>query len=275
MDTEQISLNRLNRNSESWGTAQDQLHKYVFKAKMVRAFSYIFHLPFGGILIFLIKYGFKIRIRDLQGLRAYYKELFKDPRPLIICSNHLSYLDPVMIIYSFGHHLWYLTHYKSYSWNFPAIEYSKNFLFRLICHLSKCIFINRSGSVRHHQTVLDLGRRLVQNGEALTIFPEGRRSKTGTFEDQKLAYGVGKIISGMKECRVLCVYVRAVNRKMPCRIPKRGPIFSVTHRMLEFQPTGNSREEVGRITRNIADQIILLEKEFFLKSDLSRVSGGL
>jgi 1-acyl-sn-glycerol-3-phosphate acyltransferase len=91
--------------------------------------------------------GFKmmrVRIENLKGLRRYYKELTeKNQAPLLICPNHMTYIDSIILIYAFANHFWYVPNFRKHMWNLVAKEYAKNWLFRFVCYFSTCIFLDR------------------------------------------------------------------------------------------------------------------------------------
>ena len=237
---------------------------------------WIFFVPFCGSLILFLKWGIRYRIRDLKQLRAEFRELAEDGRPLLICSNHLTYLDPILLIYAFANHWWYLFHYRFLSWNLPAVEYKANPFYRLVCFAAKCLFIDRGGSRSHHLEVLSVARELLGRGEVVTLFPEGRRSTTGQFDGSKLAYGVGRIVSELRECRVLCVYLRADGAEGKTGFPPAGTTFRVMRELMIFRNTAEqaaSRERASEITREIAERITRLEARYFAEAEPRAVPG--
>ena len=234
----------------------------LFRIRVQKLIGFLFFVPFCGPLILVLKWHFRYRIENLSALRAQFKQLTRDRTPLLICSNHLTYLDSVLLIYAFGNHWWYLFHFRCLSWNLPAIEYSENWFFRLVGYLAKCIFINRGGSARHHRDILATSCQLLDQGEVLTMFPEGKRSRIGRFDDRKLAHGVGKVIASLPECRVLCVYLRAKGQEEFANFPGKGSRFSLNTALLHFRPEPDTARTAGEITRRIAVEIKTMEERY-------------
>lgn len=235
------------------------------RAWIQRTLDWICFLPVCGPLILIFKWGLQIRVADLKSWRARYKELTKDPSPLIICSNHLTYIDSIILIYAFGHHLWYWLHFRRLTWNTPGANYRSNKLFRFVFFFAKCLTIDRSGTRAHKMGVLSVVRDLLKKGEVLTIFPEGRRSKTGFFDDSKLAYGVGKIASELPSCRILCIHMRSPTQSQASGFPKKGSLFHLSGELLSYGPGELSamKDPTTVVTLEIAKRIKKLEAAYF------------
>src|SRR5207244_3404935 len=105
--------------------------------------------------------------------------------------------------------------------------------FRIVAFLSKCVFIHRDGTKEHKMSILDNCARLVRGGEVVTVFPEGRRSRTGRFEAERLTYGVGKIVASAPGARVLCVYLRSDRQETFSNYPPKGSRFRVSMELIE------------------------------------------
>ena len=237
--------------------------KLLRKAKFVRTLSWLTFIPVAGTLMLVFRYVLRYRVENLAHWRKMYRALNQNGRPLLICANHLTYLDSVVLIYAFSHHLRYFTRFRTLPWNLPAIEYFKNPFFALVGMTSKCLFIDRSGSKESHEALYDVAGTLLARGEVFTIFPEGRRSRTGMFDDRKLAYGIGKVVTRVPEVDVLCVYLRAKDQSRYSGFPKLGSRFLLRAEKLVVQPADSGRESVGQITQTIARKIQALEKQHF------------
>jgi 1-acyl-sn-glycerol-3-phosphate acyltransferase len=216
-----------------------------------------------SIFFFLMKYWLKYDVKNIQKSRAFYKEITKDPRPLLICSNHLTYIDSILLIWIFGHPLWYLTHFKKASWNLPNAKYAKNFFFRVVGYVGKCIFVRRDGNFGKNEGVLDQTIYILNRKEVFTIFPEGKRSKTRRFDATKLVYGPGKIISEVKDCRVLCVYLRGDKQTAATRLPPKGSVFDLRSRFINPTTTKQGYDGYRDVVYQIGQTIKALEVEHF------------
>ncbi|MEZ4814623.1 MAG: lysophospholipid acyltransferase family protein [Bdellovibrionota bacterium] len=226
----------------------------------------LFYIP----LMWWVILGAKLRglaIKDHKKLRKYYRELTQEGSlPLLICPNHMTYVDSIILIYAFGNHFWYGLNFKKHMWNLVAKEYSKNPLFRFVCYLSKCIYVDREKEKSQNYPALNTAISLLKMHEVVLIFPEGRRSKTGRFDDTKLAYGVGKVVKEVGECNVLCTYLRCPEQgeKSSGFFP-RNAHYSILTELVHYKAHELGSEAVSKITEDIATRIKVLEKEYFQK----------
>lgn len=231
---------------------------------MQRTCGWFLILPFCGLLAFLFRFVGRYRIENQRELRALYRELAKDKRPLLICLNHLTFIDSALAIWAFGSNFWYQFHYAKFSWNLPAGDFFKKKLsHRTVAYLAKCLFIHRDGTKRHKSAVLDLCMRLLRQGEVVTIFPEGKRSRTGRFELERLTYGVGKVCMELRDCRVLCAYIRGDRQETFSNYPAKGSRFRIATQLITPATALEGRDGCADLTLQIARTIKGLEDQYF------------
>ena len=187
-----------------------QIEKVRLQANICRTLL----LPFGGILILLMKYFRGYSIENMKEIRRQFREIWEEKertrKPLIICANHLTFIDSALIIWALASNWFYLFNYQSFTWNLPAGDFFKKKLrYHLTLYLTKCIFLDRKGSPAHKNAVLNLCRYLLTKGNVVLIFPEGQRSRTGIFDHERLRFGVGKIITSLRKCAEFCASICA------------------------------------------------------------------
>ena len=210
-----------------------QIEKVRFQANLCRTLL----LPFGGLLILLMKYFRGYKIENLREIRQQFKEIWVEKKrtksPLIICANHLTFIDSALIIWALASNHWYFFNFRAFAWNLPAGDFFKKKLhYHLTLYLTKCIFLDRRGSSAHKNAVLNLCRYLLEKGSVVLIFPEGQRSRTGIFENERLRFGVGKIVTSLENAQVLCIYLRGDRQETFSNYPPKNSRFDLKMKLI-------------------------------------------
>ncbi|MEE3326757.1 MAG: lysophospholipid acyltransferase family protein [Myxococcota bacterium] len=206
------------------------------------------------------------KIVELKETRRLYRRIREESdAPLLICANHLTLIDSFLIGLALSGGFRYLIDFDSLPWNIPEeSNFANTRLNRVLAYLGKCIPIRRGGSREDVADVLKRVTYLLGKGEAALVFPEGGRSRAGRIEASSAGWGVGRIVSGLEGCRVLCVYLRGDEQRTFSDWPVRGERFHVSTACIE--PKSDARGVRG--TRDIANQIVStlanLESEYFL-----------
>jgi 1-acyl-sn-glycerol-3-phosphate acyltransferase len=246
--------------------------KYTKKRLAIQKFiSFIVLIPFFYSLIFIFKYILKYKIENVKFIRHKFKKLVKQKKPLIICPNHLTFIDSCLIIWALATPTWYIFNFRYFSWNLPAGDFfGKKLRYRIIAFIAKCIFIHRDADSSHHNEILNICQNLLSKGEILTIFPEGKRSRTGKFESKKLTYGVGKILQGVPDCNVLCIYLRGDKQEIYSNYPSRSSRFYMNMELISPKTSLQGREGYADLIQQISSVIKEQENQYFsLKKEVS------
>lgn len=219
-----------------------------------------------GVCTFLMKYKVGWKIENVRELRRQFKEIAAVDGPLMICPNHLTFVDSALLIWAFGSNSYYLSNFHRFSWNLPAGDFfKKKAIYRFVAAVSKCIFIHRDGSKEHKDSVMKLTRHLLEAGEVVTVFPEGKRSRSGRVELEQLTHGVGKMITEMGGCRVLCVYIRGDKQDKHSNYPAKGSTFSVEMELHDIKPRQKGRDGYHEIMMRIGQSLKGMEDKYFAK----------
>lgn len=230
-------------------------------------------LPLGSFLIFLMKYVKGYEVENLTEIRRQFKKIWRQKKtPVIICANHLTFIDSALIIWALGSIFWYAQNYRAFTWNLPAGDFfKKKIRYRLALYLTKCIFLHRNGSPIHKNAVLNLCRYLLLKGNIVLIFPEGRRSRSGVFDEKRLCLGVGKIITSLENVQVLCVYLRSPQQQTFSNYPPKHSCFKLKMKMVAPSVIEASKKQASiAIVREIGVTIKNLENEFFVEARQSK-----
>jgi len=209
-------------------------------------------------------YGYSVR--DLRAVRSTIAaRLENHAGPWLICSNHLTMIDSVFIahaMFSFGS---YAVHYRRLPWNIPEKVnlYRIHPLVALICYLLKCIPVVRGGSRDSLNASMAQCSRILAAGESLIIFPEGTRSRNGRIDNRDFPYSVGRFVTMVPDCRVLCLYLRGDHQQSYSDMPPRGERFTVM--VEDFKPATRLRglRAQREAARQVVQRLYEMEKRYF------------
>jgi hypothetical protein len=220
--------------------------------------------------------GFRYEVVGIERLRARYRQLrSQSDAPLLICANHLTMIDSAIIAWALGSPGWYLLHYSSIPWNLPE---RRNFAYspasEILSYLMKCLPVTRGGERTAVADVLNRFVYLLSQGEVGMIFPEGGRSRSGRVEIDAATPGVGRVVTALQGCRVLCVYLRGERQKTFGTVPARGERLHLRMELTEPR----SRHSGLRGSRDVAHQIVAklaeMERDYFDGRKRRRGSRG-
>lgn len=206
------------------------------------------------------------RIKNLKQVREKCALHFKKHEgPWIICANHLTMIDSMILTYAMVSLVRHGAHYRLIPWNLPERKnFQRNIILTILCYLAKCIPINRGGNRDEMKKTLDKCNALLDCKQSLLIFPEGGRSRTGRVNTESFSYGVGRFVKDFADGRIMCIYLRGDSQHTYGLIPKFGERFTVNIELLQPQLT---KENGLRAQRDYAEQIIKrlaeMEDEYF------------
>lgn len=157
--------------------------------------------------------------------RVIHPERLIEDGPALICSNHVSFLDPPLVSISFQKEIHFLARHTLYSnpaarWIFPRLK------------------VTPIDQDRASMAGLKTAIRLLQAGHRVLIFPEGARSPSGNL--QPAAGGAGLVVA---KARVPVVPLR---------------LFGAH----EALPYGSSRPRFTTITAVVGEPLHFPEKDY-------------
>ena len=181
----------------------------------------------------LMRFGLGWRIEGMAAARREYRSLWgAGDGPLLVCANHLTMIDSALIAWALGSPPWFLAHYAALPWNVPERRnFAGSLASRLLVYLMKCVPVTRGGDRGEVAGVLGRLVYLLDRGEAVLVFPEGGRSRSGRVDVENATYGVGRVIGDL---------------------PARGERFHV--RLAALRPT--SEQKGMRRARDLAQQVV-------------------
>jgi 1-acyl-sn-glycerol-3-phosphate acyltransferase len=181
--------------------------------------------------------------------------------PVILASNHCSYLDPMLVGAGLPRAINYLAREDLFT--IPVVG--------PILHSWQAVPVNREGGgAKGLKAILD---RLLEGG-GIILFPEGTRSRDGTLQPARSGIGltVVKSTAPVIPVRVFGTY-QAYNRYMRIPRPRRvavkygQPMF---FEQLQAEAKTCSKTRLKEIYQQIADEIMLAIQKLQPWSDRDR-----
>lgn len=225
-----------------------------FGLGLQRTLGWVFFPILGNLAVAIMRLGLGYRILNLRQLRKKVLALIGHQRaPLLICANHLTLIDSALIGWTLSSNWRYMSNFWLFPWNLPEKRnYASNPLLRLVCYLFKCVHVERRGPPEKTKRTMEKLRYLLNRKEALFIFPEGTRSRSGRVNTEEFAYGVGRLCKQVPGTKVLCVYQRGQHQEKASNLPRRNEVFYTDVALI--QPT--SEASGPRADRQISTQIV-------------------
>ena len=236
-----------------------------FQALLARIFLPLLFPVYHILLRFVLGY----KIPGYRKIRRRIRHaLGRSRQPLIICPNHLTMIDSIILIWSMTS--WWRAFFdpRFFPWNTPEkTNFAHNGVVRFFAYMGKCIeIVRKAPKEQTNKLMAKLKTRLVR-GQSLMIFPEGKRSREGRVDTENYAYGVGKIIDDLKQLgttpRVLCIYLRGLKQRGHSTIPKRGDTFHLSYKLLEPQSEYQGLRAHRDLSTQIVSTLAEMEQDFF------------
>ena len=219
-----------------------------------------------GPLIFLAVRLRGYRIRDLERIRSEVSRLQKEHEgPWIICPNHLTMIDSVLISIGMAS-LWaHVLRFKRVPWNLPERDnFQRNLFLAVLCYLAKCLPVNRGGSREELQRLFEKCRHVLGWRQSLMVFPEGGRSRTGRVDREGFSYGVGRFLDECPGCKILLIYLRGDGQEAFGTLPRLGERFTMTVEVFDPGKMDGAGLRIQReYARRIIERLAGMEEEYF------------
>ena len=215
------------------------------------------------IVVGVLRLGMGWHVEGLHETRRSFRRLVRGSRGgILLCANHLTMVDSFVIAWALAPTWWYVLHYGSVPWNTPEREnFARTWPMRALVWVMKCIPVQRGGDRREVGRVLARFSWLISRGETGLMFPEGGRSRSGRVDTAATTYGVGRIVRGLPEARVVCVYLRGARQDTWSDLPARGERFRVRVAGLEPKSTRSGLRGSLEVSQQVLGKLAEMEQE--------------
>jgi 1-acyl-sn-glycerol-3-phosphate acyltransferase len=225
-----------------------------------------FFLLFSYFLIWVIGFFyFRLRLKDGKRLRQQFREILKNVNvPLIICPNHLTYIDSAVIQYALASPWTYLIQPSYWAWNLPKqVNVRKSLFFQIMCYLGKCILLPSRAESDAIKIAMRKIEYLLEKGQCIMIFPEGTRSESGRVNAHDFGYGVGELLQRVPRAKVLCVYMRGEHQMAKSKFPMRGERISISVKLVTPVSAESGLRGSRDLSRQVIKTLLEMEQEYF------------
>ena len=216
---------------------------------------------------FALRYVMGYRIKNAARLRKRFRALVRESdEPILICANHLTMVDSMLVAWALGGTWWYFFNYRRMPWNLPEYRNFASLWFaRAAVWITKCIPIRRGGRREEVSGVLKRVKYLLSRGETALIFAEGGRSRTGRVQIDALAHGMGRLASSVRNCRALVVYMRGDRQLSWSTVPAIGDSFYVDFEVVRPHSERTGMRRSREYAQQIMDRLVHLEDKYFAR----------
>ena len=132
-------------------------------------------------LLMRFAFGWRVDPAERTAARREYRRIRRESAaPLLVCANHLTMLDSFVIGWAIGSGPAYLRDFGALPWNTPeVVHFANTWWKRALAWLYKCVPVKRGSDRAEVARVLEKVRFLLARGQAVLVFPEGGRSRSG------------------------------------------------------------------------------------------------
>lgn len=228
----------------------------IFLLRVQSFLSWLVYAVIAGPLfcLFLRLFSYKVYNKhNLKGLKP----------PFILVSNHLSLIDSWFVQYAIGFPQFYFKPWIM-PWNLPeGTNYFRGIIAPFIW-LSRSIPIVRLGAAKDKKLSIDKVIDVLRNKEAVHIFPEATRSRTGRME--RYTNGVGRVYLSVPDVTILPVYIRGMEHVLPInvKVPRLfKKIDVVIGRPIKPVSDCIGAKAAMDISKQAFDVLVGMEKDYF------------
>lgn len=222
-----------------------------------------FPVLYFGVFLWLKFWGY--RIKNQKKIRQQFRQLPKH-QPLLICANHLTYVDSLIIAFALGNFFDYWRHFSRFPWNLPKkLNVKTCWYYPLVCYLGKCIGL--SPEPQEARKTMQSVNYLLSKQQSFLIFPEGTRSDSGRVNTEHYTYGIGDLLQTVPDALILAIYCRGEHQKTKSKLPKKGECFDVLLKHCQIETKLQGRRASKDLASQIIEALSQLEADYFANAN--------
>jgi 1-acyl-sn-glycerol-3-phosphate acyltransferase len=230
-----------------------------------RWLSFLFFPIVAPTALFWARVVKRLSVRDRDRVRARFTTLLgAEHGPVLICANHLTLLDTIIIVWALAPLHSYMLNYSLFPWSVPEkANFTRTWFWAAASFLGKCVYVTRGGPREEVKRTLRKIAYLLRAGELVSIFPEGGRSRTARVDTENFTYGVGQIVQAVPEARVLCVYLRGHRQEGFSDYPLTGDEYFVELEMIHPTTAASGLRGARDLATQIIQKLSEMENRYF------------
>lgn len=243
-----------------------------FNIRIQRVISHALFILIGPLMSLLCRYKFRYHVESRREIRKRYSDMLKAAEgPVIVCTNHLTLIDSIIQSVTLGSTWKYLTNFSSLPWNVPEkTNFYGKISWRILCYLGKCIPVERMTGPQNARKNLAKMGYVLSLGDVISIFPEGKRSRTGFIDENDFSYGPGDLLKEHENTTVICVYMRGLRNGGFADFPEKNQSFYFSIKCFNPDSKLSGLRKVRDISTQIIHELKQMEREFFQHEKLCR-----
>ncbi|MEM9056840.1 MAG: 1-acyl-sn-glycerol-3-phosphate acyltransferase [Pseudomonadota bacterium] len=178
--------------------------------ELQRTLSFLLLILFGTLCVAMFRLRYRYSAENLRAVRDRFAAIRRQhDGAMLLCTNHLTLIDSIVQGVMLRPLWQYLTSPSALAWNLPERKNFNHALsWRVACYLGRCIPVTRGGSPEQSKRTQAQMQHVLERGDIISIFPEGKRSRSGLVDDEDYSYATGQLLKLVPGATVVCIYLR-------------------------------------------------------------------
>jgi 1-acyl-sn-glycerol-3-phosphate acyltransferase len=173
-------------------------------------------------------------------------------------------VDSFIVTWALGTGWWFLGHFSKVPWHVPErTNFATTWYNSLLIYIMKCVPVVRGASRAEISLLIARLEYLLKIGEAVFLFPEATRSRTGRVQTDSPAHGVGRLINAVPECRILMVYLRGDHQETWGERPVRDESFYIDISFVELKSELRGMRRSQDFAQQTVNRLQQMEERYF------------